>query len=82
MIYGHLSCPRIFFLIFNNRKIAKFKGLYDEKKTKAETETYKVQKPVPNTSADLCTLRYAFSFSFCIFSGFRYEILIEVVGLS
>ena len=54
MIYGHLSCSRIFFLIFNNHKIAEFKGLYDEKKktkncVKAETKTYKEQKLVPNT---------------------------------
>ena len=69
MIYGQLSCSRIFLLIFNHRKIAEFKGLYDEKKTyvycvKAETETYIVQKPVPNTPADLCTLSVSICFQF------------------
>ena len=41
-------------------KITEFKGLYYEKNincVKAETETYKVQKRVPNTSADLCKQR-------------------------
>ena len=76
MIYGHLSCSRILFLIFNNRKIAEFKELYDEEKNKncvkPETETYKVQKPVSNTSADLCTLSVSICFQFHFLYIFRF----------
>ena len=75
MIYGQMSYSRIFFLIFNNRKIAEFKG-YDEQKNKncvkAETETYKVQKPGPNTSADLCTLSVSICFQFQFLYIFRF----------
>ena len=76
MIYGHLSCSQNLFLIINYRKIAEFKGLYDEKKNKnclkAETETYKVQKPVPNTSADLCPLSVSICFLFQFLYIFRF----------
>ena len=36
--------------------MTEIKGLYDEKKNivKAETETYIVQKPVPNTTVSIC----------------------------
>ena len=75
MIYeDYLSCSRIF-LIINNRKITESKGLYDEKKqncVKAETKTYKVQKPVPNTSANLCTLSVSICFQFNFLYIFRY----------
>ena len=39
---------------------------------KAETKTYKVQKPVPNTSADLCTLSVSICFQFQFLYMFRY----------
>ena len=60
MIYGHLSCSWILFLIFNNRKIAEFKGVYDEKKNK----TVLKQKLVLNTSADVCMLSVSICFQF------------------
>ena len=44
---------------------------------KAETETYKIQKPVPNTLADL--IRYAVSF--WIFSGFSFKIMTTINGI-
>ena len=36
----------------------------------AETETYKVQKPVPNISADLCSLSGCICFQFQFFLYF------------
>ena len=76
MIYGDLSC-RIF-LIFNNRKISEFKGLYVEKKknfVKAETETAikcKNRSPTHQLICVRCQFQYVFSFSFCICSGFSF----------
>ena len=58
MIYGDLSCSRIFFDCKSS--------------VKAETKTYKVQKPVPNTSADLCTLSVSIWFQFQFLYIFRY----------
>ena len=39
---------------------------------KAKTETYKVQKPVPNTFADLCTLSVSICFLFQFLYIFRF----------
>ena len=64
-----------YFLIINNRKITSLKDYMMRKIkncVKAETKTYKVQKPIPNTSADLCTLSVSICLQFQFLYMFRY----------